>query len=75
MCIFIISGTFENPCTFENVTELKNLETQGLRKVFTPPQTPPEGAKSIKSIEFACFYKGWAPWGAKWTIFIKMKGI
>ena len=42
MCKIIISVTFENPCTFENVTELENLETQGLTIGFTPSPTRPE---------------------------------
>ena len=53
MCQIIIFVIFEIPCTFENVTELENVELQGIAKVSTPPQTPPEGAKSIHSIGFA----------------------
>ena len=51
MCQIIISVTSENPCRFENVTEAKNVELQGFIEVFTPPQTPPEGAKSLKFID------------------------
>jgi len=55
VCHFMISVTFENPCTFENVTGLENMELQGNTKVSAPPPTPPEGAKSMEFIESASF--------------------
>ena len=53
----MISVTFENPCTFENVTELKNMELQGITKVSTPPPTPSEVQKHLKSLNSIHYIK------------------